>query len=56
MLSTHFAFIAHWLFLFESYVPAIVITVGAALLLGSGVSALCSPCKEKDEIFHRHVL
>jgi hypothetical protein len=56
MFSTHFAIIAHWLFEFESYVPAAVITAGAALLLGSAVSAVCSPCKEKDSIFHKQVV
>ncbi len=55
MSSMHFAILAHWLYQFESYVPAAIITIGSALLLGCGVSSLCSPCKEKDDIFHRHV-
>jgi hypothetical protein len=55
MLSNDFAIVAHWLYQFESYLPAVIITVGAGLLFGCGVSALCSPCREKDDIFHRHV-
>jgi hypothetical protein len=55
MLSTDFSIVAHWLAGLESYLPAILVTVGAALLFGCGVSALCSPCREKDDIFHRHV-
>jgi hypothetical protein len=56
MLSTDFSIVAHWLSGLESYLPAILVTIGAALLLGCGVSALCSPCREKDDIFHRHAL
>ena len=55
MLSTDFSIVAHWLCGLESYLPAILVTVGAALLFGCGVSALCAPCREKDDIFHRHV-
>lgn len=55
MLNTDFSIIAHLFAHLESYLPAILVTVGAALLLGCGVSALCSPCREKDDIFHRHV-
>jgi hypothetical protein len=55
MLTTDFSIVAHWFYQLESYLPAILVTVGAALLLGCGVSALCSPCREKDDIFHRHV-
>jgi hypothetical protein len=55
MLSTHFSIVAHLLSGLESYLPAILVTIGAALLFGCGVSALCSPCRDKDDIFHRHV-
>ena len=56
MLSTDFSIVAHWLSrIWKSYLPAILVTVGAALLFGCGVSALCSPCREKDDLFHRHV-
>ncbi len=37
------------------YLPAIAITVGAALLVGSAASCMCSPCEEKDDLFHREV-
>ena len=56
MLSSYFANVAHWLFTLESYVPAAIVTLGVALLLGCGVSALCSPCREKDPIFHKQVV
>jgi hypothetical protein len=55
MLNNHFSIIAHLLAQLESYLPAILVTIGAALLVGCGVSALCAPCREKDDIFHRHV-
>ncbi len=35
--------------------PEIVITVAAILLVGSAASCVCSPCEEKDELFHREV-
>jgi hypothetical protein len=31
------------------------ITFGAALLVGCAASCACSPCKEKDDLFHRNV-
>jgi hypothetical protein len=46
---------AKWFFEFESYGPAILVTVGAALLMACGIGAACSPCEEKDEVFHRQV-
>lgn len=55
MLNGHLSIIAHLLAQLEAYLPAILVTVGAALLVGCGVSALCAPCREKDDIFHRHV-
>ncbi len=55
MPTLHFAILAHWLYQLESYLPAVVITCGSALLIGCGVSSICSPCKEKDQIFHKHV-
>jgi hypothetical protein len=52
----HFHTLARWFFYeFESYGPAILVTVGAALLMACGIGATCSPCKEKDEVFHRQV-
>lgn len=55
MMNGHLSIIAHLLAQLEAYLPAILVTVGAALLLACGVSALCAPCREKDDIFHRHV-
>ncbi len=31
------------------------ITCGAALLVGCAASCICSPCKEKDDLFYKHV-
>jgi hypothetical protein len=55
MLSLHLHTFARWFFQFESYGPAIMVTIGAALLLACGIGAACSPCEEKDEVFHRQV-
>lgn len=32
-----------------------LITGGAALLVGCAASCACSPSREKDDLFHRHV-
>lgn len=56
MFSSYFANLAHWLFHLESYLPAVAVALGAALLLGCGVSAICSPCREKDSFFHKQVV
>lgn len=32
-----------------------IITLAAALLVGCAASCACSPCKEKDDLFHKHV-
>jgi hypothetical protein len=55
MHSLHLHTFARWFFQFESYGPAILVTIGAALLMACGIGAACSPCKEKDEVFHRQV-
>jgi hypothetical protein len=55
MLSANFSSISHIFSTFEAYVPAIVITVAAAVLVGCAVSGVCSPCKEKDQVFRKHV-
>jgi hypothetical protein len=55
MPSLHLHTFAQILFAFEFYAPAIMITVGAALLFACGIGAACSPCREKDEFFHRQV-
>jgi len=38
---------AHW--------AEALITGGAALLVGCAASCACSPCREKDDLFHKHV-
>jgi hypothetical protein len=55
MHSLHFHTLARWFIEFESYGPAILVTIGAALLMACGICSTCSPCKEKDEVFHRQV-
>jgi hypothetical protein len=55
MHSLHFHTLARWFYEFESYGPAILVTIGAALLMACGIGATCSPCEEKDEVFHRQV-
>lgn len=55
MLSANFSIISQLFSRMESYVPAIVVTLGAAVLVGCAVSGICSPCKEKDQIFHKQV-
>jgi hypothetical protein len=55
MHSLHFHTLARWFYEFESYWPAILVTIGAALLMACGIGATCSPCEEKDEVFHRQV-
>ena len=32
-----------------------LITIGAALLVGCAASCACSPQREKDDLFHKHV-
>lgn len=39
----------------SSYLPAILITLGVAALVGCAVGCNCEPCKEKDDLFHREV-
>ncbi len=55
MLSANLPVISHLFSHLESYIPATVITLGAAVLIGCAVSGICSPCKEKDPIFHKQV-
>ena len=55
MLSLHVQSFLQWFLEFERYAAAIVVTVGAALLFACGIGAVCSPCREKDEFFHRQV-
>lgn len=39
----------------SSYLPAVLITLGVAVLIGCAVGCVCSPCEEKDDLFHRKV-
>lgn len=39
----------------SSYLPAILITLGVAALVGCAVGCNCSPCEEEDDLFHREV-
>jgi hypothetical protein len=55
MPSLNLHTLTQWFYDFEAYLPAIIITVGAALLFACAIGATCSPCKEKDEVFHRQV-
>jgi hypothetical protein len=55
MPSLNLHSLIRWFYEFEAYVPAIVVTIGAALLFACAIGASCSPCKEKDEFFHRQV-
>ena len=39
----------------SSYLPAVLITLGVAALVGCAIGCVCSPCEEKDELFRRKV-
>ena len=39
----------------SSYLPAILITLGVTTLIGCAVGCVCSPCEDKDDLFHREV-
>ena len=39
----------------SSYLPAVLITLGVATLVGCAIGCVCSPCEEKDDLFHREV-
>lgn len=41
--------LTHW----EQFVPALLVTIGVGLLIGCSVGCVCSPCEEKDDLFHR---
>lgn len=40
----------------SSYLPAILVTLGIAVLIGCAVGCVCEPCKEKDDLFHHEVI
>ena len=56
MLTPNFAAMSHWFSVLEVYLPAVVVTLASAVLVGCAVSGICSPCKEKDVIFRKRVL
>jgi hypothetical protein len=37
----------------SSYLPAVLITLGVVTLVGCAIGCVCSPCEEKDDLFHR---
>ena len=39
----------------SDFLPAILVTIGVALLIGCAVSCVSSPCEEKDNLFHKEV-
>jgi len=40
----------------SGYLPAILITLGVAVLIGCAVGCICEPCAEKDDLFHNEVI
>ena len=40
----------------SSYLPAVLVTVGIAVLIGCAVGCMCEPCEEKDDLFHQEVM
>ena len=39
----------------SDYLPAILVTIGVAVLIGCAVGCVCAPCEEKDDLFHPEV-
>ena len=39
----------------SSYLPAVLITFGVAMMIACAVSCNCSPGEDKDDLFHREV-
>jgi len=56
MLSPNFSVLSHVFSQVEAFLPAIVVTIGVGLLVFCAVSGMCSPCKEKDQIFRKRVI
>ncbi|MGH9587377.1 MAG: hypothetical protein ACRD3F_10525 [Acidobacteriaceae bacterium] len=40
----------------SGFLPAILITLAVAVLIGCAVECLCEPCKEDDDLFHHEVV
>lgn len=39
----------------SDFLPAILVTIGVGMLIGCAVGCICTPCEEKDELFHKEV-
>jgi hypothetical protein len=55
MHSLDFHNLARWFFQVESYGPAILVTIGAALLIVSSIDVAGSPCEKKECSIARRV-
>jgi hypothetical protein len=55
MLFTKMHEVLNLIFRLSDYLPAILVTLGVATLIGCAVGCVCNPCEEKDELFHREV-
>ena len=40
----------------SNYLPAALVTIGIAVLIGCAVGCMCEPCEEKDDLFHQEVI
>lgn len=40
----------------SGYLPAILVTLAVAVLIGCAVSCVCEPCEENDDLFHPEVV
>lgn len=40
----------------SGYLPAILVTLAVAVLIGCAVECVCEPCKEDDDLFHHEVV
>jgi hypothetical protein len=40
----------------NDYLPAILVTLGVAVLIGCAVGCVCEPCEENDDMFHQEVI
>lgn len=39
-----------------NYLPAALVTLGVAVLIGCAVGCCCEPSEEKDDLFHQEVI
>lgn len=40
----------------SGYLPAVLVTLAVAVLIGCAVGCACEPCEEKDDLFHHQVV